>query len=133
MSRHLLLGLCFGLLVTVLLFGGCTHDDSVPLPGSASRSIPNNTPLPPGQLSIPFPYREKFSSGMEQWVLERDTAGHLVLVVSWITQEIAKFPVDSVGINQVTGVITLGGKDYNVINLTLNSDNESGWITIQEK
>ncbi len=88
--------------------------------------------IPTNQITIPFPYTDKFSNGTEQWTLEMDTSGNTVLRVRWKSRELAAFPVNNIGINRVTGEITLGEKEYIVISITLNSDNKSGWITLEE-
>ncbi len=106
-----------------------TENDSLPLPVSA-------TPITANQMrNIPFPYTERFANGLEQWVLEKgtekDATSPFLLKVLLNGREKAAFPVNATGINQTGGTITLDGKDYAVISITLNNDQASGWVTLQ--
>lgn len=106
-----------------------TENDSLLLPASA-------TPITANQMrNIPFPYTERFASGLEQWVLEKDpakdTTSQFLLKVFLNGREKAAFPVKATGINQTGGTIALDGKDYAVISITLNNDQDSGWVTLQ--
>ena len=80
---------------------------------------------------IPFPYTDKFPNGdIEQWVLDRDTTKHFVLKVLYKSKEVATVPVNGVGTNKATGKITLDSKEYSITSITLNSDSQSGNITL---
>ena len=100
------------------------EDNIPPLPISTKQTAEN-------QITIPFPYTDQFPNGIEQWLLDRDTSNHFVLKVLFRSKEVAAFPVNPIGINQVTGKITLGGKEYSVTSITLNNDQTSGQITLQ--
>ncbi|WP_434509790.1 hypothetical protein [Desulfitobacterium sp. AusDCA] len=63
--------------------------------------------------------------------MEKDSAGHFWLKVLFNGREKAAFPVKATGVNPTTGEITLDGKDYTVISITLNNDQTSGWVTLQ--
>lgn len=136
MAEHRLLGFLGVLFIGIILVGCAGADNVVPLPGSAKHYSPNGTPLEANQITMPFPYTDKYSSGEERWFLDRDTSNHLVLRVTWKNQDIATFPIDGIGVNPETGEIALGGKNYSVISVTLNSDElptGSGWVTLQEQ
>ena len=113
------------LLVSIFFFSGCVKkDNSHSLPTSAKLTANN-------QLTIPFPYTDRFPSATEQWILDQDTSNHFVLEVMYKNNEIATFPVNAIGANQVTGKITLGGKEYSVTSITLNSERTSGQIMLK--
>ena len=137
MARYSLLSLIgVFFIIGILLIGCIGTPDVVPLPSSAKHYSPNETPLEVNQITIPFPYTDKFSNGEERWFLDRDTSNHLVLRITWKNQDFAFFPISKIGVNPVTGEIALGNKKYSVLSLTLNSDElptGSGWVTLQEQ
>ena len=71
-------------------------DNVPPLPISAKQTAEN-------QIEIPFPYTDQFPSGKEQWLLDRDTSNHFILKVLFKSKEVATFPVNPIGVGQVTG------------------------------
>ena len=67
-------------------------------------------------------------------VLGRDTSGKVVLRVTWRGQTVFIFPVAGVGVNSVGGEIALGGKNYRIVGMTVNTvevPNGSGWVTLE--
>jgi hypothetical protein len=113
------------LFVFSLFVAGCgTQSNDPSLPTSAKQTAEN-------QITIPFPYTDQFPSGTEQWVLDRDSLNHFVIKVLYRNKEIATFPLNAIGVNQVTGKITLGANEYSVTSITLNNDQTSGWVTLQ--
>lgn len=107
----------------IMYLSGCSKQTTVPLPISPKVSTEN-------QITIPFPYGDKFPGGEELWLLDRDTSNHFVLKVMFKDKEVAKFPIDGIGDTQATGHIVLGDKEYAVKTITLNSDQASGWVTL---
>ena len=115
---------------------GCTGNNTIPLPISAKHYSPNGVSLDANQITIPFPYTDKYSTGEENWFLNRDSSNHLVLNVVWKNRKVAIFPLTGVGVNTVSGEIALGDNNYNVLSITLNSDElptGSGWVTLQKQ
>jgi hypothetical protein len=137
MARYKLLGLIIVILMASIFMIACAADnETVPLPGVAKHFSPNGTLLEANQITMPFPHTDRFSSGEERWFLDRDTSGHLVLKIAWKNQDIASLPINGIGVTPETGEIALGGKNYDIINVNLNSDdlpNGSGWVTLQEQ
>ena len=134
MKKRLLHVFIILLLVAAISLSGCASSNNVvPLPTSAKQFAPDGVTLESNQITIPFPYGDKFSNGEEQWLLDRDTSGHLILKVTWRSIEVATFPVDHIGLNQVSGQITLGRKDYNLISITVNNSSipYDGWVILQ--
>jgi len=124
-SRCLLISFVSILFVAIFSGAGCgKQNNDPPLPTSAKQVAKN-------QITIPFPYTDQFPNGIEQWVLDRDTSNHFVLKVLFKSKEVAAFPINATQVNQVTGKITLGGKEYSVTSITLNNDQTSGQITLQ--
>ena len=103
------------------------HDlNTVPLPTSAKETAND-------QIAVPFPYQEKFSNGDEQWLLDRNTSNHFVLVVLFQGRQVAGFPIDGVGDTKGTGQISMGDKNYSVKTISLNNDKVSGWVTLSQQ
>lgn len=116
-----LLGVVFAL--TTLVIGCNSKLNNLPLPTSAKE-------IADSQIAIPFPYKDKFPSRDEEWVLDRDSSNQMVLKVLFRGKEVALLPIDGIGNAQETGQILLGDKEYFVKTITLNSDKSSGWVTI---
>jgi len=136
MARKKLISCSLILLITGTYLVGCTGNNTIPLPGSAKHDSPNGNSLDANQITIPFPYTDKYSSGEESWFLDRDSSNHLVLDVVWKNRKVATFPLFGIGVNTVNGEIALGDDNYNVLSITLNSDElptGSGWVTLQKQ
>ncbi|MHB8126947.1 MAG: M56 family metallopeptidase [Desulfitobacteriaceae bacterium] len=101
------------------------ENESLRLPSTAVISGETKT------LTISFPVSDQFNNGKEQWILDRNTSDHLVLKAMLDNQEKAAFPIKTTGDNQAAGKITLEGKDYSVVSITLNNDQTSGLVTFQ--
>ena len=100
-----------------LLTTGCgSKNNGLPLPSSAKK-ISTNT------IQIPFPYSESING--EQWTLSRNSSNHLVVQVIDGGKIEKIFPVNT----NITASITLGGQKYKVNHITVNSDNDSGFVT----
>jgi len=136
MARKKLISCSLILLITGMYLVGCTGNNTIPLPISAKHYSPNGVSLDANQITIPFPYTDKYSTGEENWFLNRDSSNHLVLNVVWKNRKVAIFPLTGVGVNTVSGEIALGDNNYNVLSITLNSDElptGSGWVTLQKQ
>lgn len=111
------LACCLLIPAIFLLVSGCgQNSDNLPLPESA-KSVSSNT------INVPFPYGTQ--SG-EKWLLNRDTSNKFEVQVINNGKVVATFPVDE----QSNNTITLSGKQYTVKNITVNSDNTSGFVTL---
>ena len=136
------------ILVTMCNCG--VQNAQIPLPTSAHNFINvslktgmTQINLPINQVAIPFPYKDVFAGGIEQWVLETDATGKIVLAGLWIPKarnnnisNIAIFPIDGIGDYPLTGELTLGGKTYEALSIHVNTEDTSigsGWIVLQEK
>jgi hypothetical protein len=107
---------------------GCGHNQNygIPMPSSAKYS---------GDLiMIPFPYADGgFSGSAERWVIEQEGfPNKLVLNVIYKDKIVASFPVTA-GTNDSSGSIKLSGKEYDIISITLNSDQVSDSVKSKKK
>ena len=145
------------LLVVGMLLASCSamcscgiQINQIPLPTSArnyvnvsSNSGMTQITLPINQISIPFPYKDVFAGGIEQWSLEVDANGKIVLIGLWIpkagnnnNRNIVVFPIKGIGDYPLTGELTLGGKTYEALSIHVNTEEistGSGWFVLQEK
>jgi hypothetical protein len=144
-------GLILSMAIIMVTMCGCgIQNTQIPLPTSASNFINissktgvTQSKLPINQISIPFPYKDVFASGIEQWVLETDATGKIVLAGIWIpkvgtnnNKNIAIFPIEGIGDYPLTGELTLGGKTYEALSIHVNNEDistGSGWFILQEK
>lgn len=103
----------------LLLVTGCgSKNNDLPLPSSV-KTISSNT------IQVPFPYSE--SSNGEQWNFSRDASNrNPVVQVKNGGNIVATFRVN-VSSNPS---FTLGGQKYTVESIRVNSDNESGVVTL---
>jgi hypothetical protein len=128
--------LLLAILFVTILFAGCSSvDNIVPLPSLARHYSPNGMILLENQITMPFPATDKFRGGEERWFLDADNVNHLILRVTWKGQDVATFPINGIGVTQGTGEIALGGKNFLVVDIYLNSDDlpdGSGLVTLQE-
>ncbi len=132
---------CRHLIGSLLLIGGlviaatgCGHgEQTIPLPSSAKHYVPFGT-LEPDQITIPFPWNEKVGKVLESWLMARDTSGHPVVTVTFDYQTIYSFPIEGLGANQNGSLVTLGGEDYRVVSIWVNTDEPvtgSGFVTLE--
>lgn len=125
----------------LLFIVGCgVKDNALPLPSSA-KAISSNT------IELPFPYGESING--ENWILDRNHSGDLVLKVKNKGRDVTEFPltnkngpffVEKLGKQYVggykykaKGTIQLGTKIYTVLEVDLNTDNQSGTIVLKSK
>lgn len=121
----------FYLIVVVLVIcvmpNGCNPDnESVPFPnwGSLDES---------GNALIPFPRAQEFSGKIERWALETEYPSQkLLLKITWDGEIVASFHVSSVGKNDIFQTITLENSEYLVTQVHINTDTQSGWVTLTE-
>ncbi len=122
------------IVVLALAVAACSRGgQTVPLPSSAKHYVPVGT-LEPGQITVPFPWNEQFADGWERWLVGRDTSGRPVLQVEFHNQTMYSFPIQELGTNRTDGQVTLGGMNYRVVFITVNTDEPgtgSGWITVE--
>jgi hypothetical protein len=134
MNRRLLRIIVMVVFAAALGVAGCSQgNESAPLPSWAKHYAPSGT-LEPNQLTIPFPSGDKFPNGEERWFLDRDMSGQLVLKVTWRDQTVFLLPVAGLGVNPAQSEIALGGKNYRVVSLTVNTVEVltgSGWVTLE--
>jgi hypothetical protein len=125
------------LFFSVFLFVGCAQEkSSFPMPSSAKIS---------GNLiKIPFPYIEN----KEEWELSHNASNLLVIEVSYDGKIVSKFPLEkkikkiislqsgkeSIEMIYLShGTIQLDSKKYNITNINLNNDNQSGFVSLKSK
>lgn len=82
------------------------------------------------KVDIPFPYTD--SENGEQWILARDASNRFVVQVIDASKVVATFSVDDTNGIHSKAMITLGGQKYIVQNITVNSDHESGFVTLSK-
>ncbi len=132
---------CRHLIESILLIGGlviaaagCGHgEQTIPLPSSAKHYVPFGT-LGPDEVTVPFPWNERFGTVWEGWTMDRDASINPVVRVTLDYTTIYSFPIEGLGTNQNGSLITLGGKDYRVASIWVNSDEPqtgSGWVTLE--
>jgi hypothetical protein len=104
-----------------LLLSGCGDDNQgLPLPESAKT-------VSSGTIDIPFPYE---TQGGEQWLLNRSGSDQFEVQVIYRGKVMATFPVS--GMNSYS-TITLAGQQYVVQHIMINSDKNSGIVTLARK
>jgi hypothetical protein len=112
-------------ILAVCAMTGCGHykNYGYPLPSSAKDSGDN--------IIIPFPYAEGgFLGSDERWIVEQGSPDKLVLNVIYKDKIVASFPVTA-GTNDSSGSIRLSGKEYDIVSVTLNSDQVSGFVKLK--
>ena len=132
---------CRRLIGAILLIGGlvvasagCAHgEQTIPLPSSAKHYVPFGT-LEPDQITVPFPWNEEFGKVCETWSMGRDTSGRPVVTVTFDNRIIYSFPIEGQGANQYGGPVTLGGQNYRIVSIWVNTDEPgtgSGFVTLE--
>jgi len=123
-------------LIFMLSLSGCNSKNNIPLPSSAKNISPiDGIILKEGQIIIPVPTIEKFPTGTESWLFNRDLDGNIVLRITWSdnvgNKELGVFNINTGGITNLSGEISLSSKVYYFVESSFYEG--SGWIILEIK